>query len=536
MLKFKHLSQSAAYQPLLLAVIGSALLLGPHVQAQPPALGDEAELSTRVNGLIEEILESEVELKVTLRRSKILRMKDDVYRAAVADPSIIEIVPFGTREVEIIGKETGSTTLTLWVGNEGENQTQLLSILVTVTKDTAVDKQRRLEYGELQQMINEMFPNSKVQLIPIADKLIVRGQARDEEEATKIMAVISKNADRSSGQNGYGNQDNVSVSHGEAAEPFPDASTLPQATVISMLTIPGVKQVMLKVRIAEVKRSAIRQLGVDFDFDLGDFFFESILAGTGNIFASGTFDNDSFNLILNALSSNGSAKILAEPNLVVISGQTASFIAGGEFAVPTVVGVGGAQAATTSFKGFGTQLTFLPTVLDNDRIRLNVVPTFSTLNSANSVDGIFGLDTRSVSTTVELREGQVLAIAGLVQEQQRGDVARVPLLGKIPLLSVLFSSKDISRDETELIILVSPELVHPLEPEDAPSILPGMELTEPDDLDFYIHGHIEGCPDCHHRSTVWPLYRDRLLRCRKECMNYGQSEDYYIHGPQGFSD
>jgi pilus assembly protein CpaC len=234
------------------------------------------------------------------------------------------------------------------------------------------------------------------------------------------------------------------------------------------------------------------------------------------------------------LESNGSAKILAEPNLVVLSGRTANFLSGGEFAVPTVVGVGGAEAATTYFKSFGTQVLFTPTVLDKDRIRLQVAPTFSTVNSDIAVNGILGLDTRTASTTVDLREGQVLAIAGLIQEQQRGDISRLPVLGNIPLLNAITANRKITRDETELVILVSPELVHPLEPEQAPPILPGMEVTEPNDLDFYIFGDIEGRPELHHRSTVWPLYRSRLKRAGgvetvREC------EDYYIQGDAGFS-
>ncbi len=420
-----------------------------------------------------------------------------------------------------------------------EERAQMLSILVTVTKDPAVDDRRRLAYSELQQMVNEAFPNSKVQLVPIADKLLVRGQARDEEEATQILTLIRENSQNQGVGGGFNNNNGGFVGgpgQGAAAEPFPDAVSLPGTNVVSLLEVPGVKQVMLKVRIAELKRSAVRQLGADFDFDVGDFFLSSIQAAGGNVMATGTFDDDSFNLVLNFLATNGTAKILAEPNLVVLSGDTASFIAGGEFAVPTVVGVGGAAAATTSFKGFGTQLTFTPTVLDKDRIRLQVAPTFSTINNDTTVDGIFGLDTRSVITTVDMREGQVLAIAGLLQEQQRGDLSRIPIVGDIPWLNVLVSDKTVSRDETELIIVVSPELVHPMEAEDAPSILPGMEVTEPDDIELFIYGHIEGCPDCDHRSTVWPLYRD-YLKGHTSCKNiYRCSENYYIHGDHGFSD
>ena len=496
-----------------------------------PALtqGQDNPTQTKVAQFVDEILESEVELKVGLRRSKIIRMKQDVFRVAMADPDIVEVVAFGSREIEVIGKETGSTTVTLWLGNPQQSTT--LSLLVSVAKDDAVDDRRRFEYGELQTMINELFPNSKVQLFPVADKLIVRGQARDEQEAVQIMSVLRKNTG-----NALGNANQL-VQNGQASSPFPDASTLPEANIVNMLGIPGEKQVMLKVRIAELKRSAIRNLGVNLDVAFKEFFVKSALTTGTNLAVSGLFSEGRFNLFIKALSTNGSAKILAEPNLVTLSGQTATFLAGGEFAVPTVVGVGGAQAATTQFKGYGTSIRFTPTVLDRDRIRLHVTPTFSTLNKNNAVNGVFGLDTRSVNTVVDLREGQVLAIAGLLQEEQRGENVRVPGLGDVPLLRTFFSSKSISRDESELIILVTPELVHPLEAEDAPTLLPGMEVTEPDDIEFFCKGHIEGRPECHHRSTVWPLYRDRLCECRKKLnTGYQDSENYYISGEHGFSE
>ncbi|GAB4145495.1 MAG: hypothetical protein Tsb009_17640 [Planctomycetaceae bacterium] len=496
-----------------------------------------SEVRSRVNSLIREIREAEVEFKVKQRRSKIIRTKVDIERVAVADPNIVEFVAFGPREIQFIGKEVGSTSVALWHGGGDGGQQQLLSMLITVEPDRQVENRRRLEYGELQKMINELFPNSRVQLIPIADKLIVRGQARDEQEATQIMSIIRERGAIYPGQYiGFGTFGATSF-QGTAADPFPGGADLPESSVISMLKVPGEKQVLLKVRIAELSRSGARNLGVNLNVDLGDFLLSTVLTGGGgNIFATNTFRSNTVNTALSALESNGVAKILAEPNLVVLSGQTANFIAGGQFAVPTVVGVGGAQAATTSFQGFGTQLTFTPTVLDKDRIRLQVSPSFSTINGGNSVNGIFGLDTRSVNTTVELREGQVLAIAGLLQEQQNGASSRVPFLGNIPLLSNIFSSKSVSRDEKELLILISPELVHPLEPENAPSLLPGMEVTEPDDLEFFVRGFIEGRPDCHHRSTVWWMHRHKLKLARKEFEEQLESNNYYFHGPHGFSE
>ncbi len=485
----------------------------------------------KVNRLIDEVVSADVELEVTKRRSKILRLKQDVFRVAVADPSLIDFVGFGSREVEIIGKEVGSTTVTFWVGKE-ENA-QLLSVLVTVVRDDAMEDQGRKDFADLNSLVNEMFPNSRIQLIPIADKVIIRGQARDEQEAVQIMSVIRKNADLlPSGIGGSGG-----TASGAAADPFPDTrQSGVQRNLVNMLRIPGEKQVLLKVRIAELKRSATRDLGVNFDFNIKEFMMASTLTSGANVLASGTFSDSSFNLALKALVTNGSAKILAEPNLVALSGHSATFLSGGEFPVPTVVGVGGAQAATTSFKGFGTSLSFLPTVLDKDRIRLEVTPTFSTLNKANSVGGVFGLDTRSASTVVDLREGQVFAIAGLLQEQQAGASKRLPYIGDWKLFNLLTDARSITRDETELIIMVTPELVHALDPNQVPSILPGMEVTEPTDHDFFFHGNIEGRPNCHHRSTVWPLYKKRMKQAGySECQAVQTSEQFYLHGEHGFS-
>jgi pilus assembly protein CpaC len=277
---------------------------------------------------------------------------------------------------------------------------------------------------------------------------------------------------------------------------------------------------------------------VDFDvFDGNTSFFSSLLSGAPNVVA--LFDDGDVQLFLKAFSGNGISKILAEPNLVVLNGNTANFIAGGEFAVPTVVGVAGAQAATTQFRGFGTQLTFTPTIIDKDRIRLQVAPEFSALDQENAVQGIPGLQTRAASTVVELREGQWLAIAGLLQEEQTGSTRRLPLLGDIPILRAAFSDKRISKGETELIVLVSPELVHPMEPEELPPLLPGMEVTEPDGWRFFVGGHVEGHPECHHRATVWPMYADAIHHAKHHAKHHGhyqQSEDFYFSGPHGFSE
>ena len=503
--------------------------------APDASLVETPEVRAKVDALIADVINPEVSINVDPRRSKLIRTKQPVTRFSVTNPDNLEVVQFSPTEFELIGTEEGETTLTLWFG-EVDGQPQILRYLVHVARDEAVEERVDVAYGELQQRINEMFPNSMVQLIPIADKLIVRGQARDAAAATQILQLIRGEATDQSGNLLGGGV----VSAGTAASPYPGANDIPSTQVISLLNVPGEMQVMLKVRIAELSRSALREMGADLIVNAGDFTFASLLGLGGAV--SAVLDTDDVDLTLHAISSNSYSKILAEPNLVTLSGHPANFIAGGEFAVPTVVGVDGVGAVTTSFRGFGTELSFLPTVIDKDRIRLQVSPSFTALNDDVVVDGIPGLDARAVNTTVDLREGQWLAIAGLLQDQQAGNKTRVPFIGDIPVLDAFFSRKQVTRDETELIILVGPELVSPIDAEECPLILPGMEVTEPNDCQFFVGGYYEGIPGCDYRSTVNPQLQRRIHEARKKARGeakqqskYQECESCYVHGPHGFS-
>jgi pilus assembly protein CpaC len=210
-------------------------------------------------------------------------------------------------------------------------------------------------------------------------------------------------------------------------------------------------------------------------------------------------------------------KLLSEPTLVTLSGRPATFIAGGEFAVPTVVGSVGLNAVTTDFRAFGAIISFLPTIVDKDRIRLQVAPEFSQLNRDLAVAGTPGLNVRAATTTVEMREGQTLAIAGLME-----DSYKATNIGDLPGLAKIFGRRDTSRSETELIILVTPELVQPMEPEEVPP-LPGFDITEPTACEFFFCGEIEGNPTRDYRSTVWPRLRKR----------YGMGGPAMTSGPFG---
>lgn len=540
----------------------------------PASLGDKIPLKEdapvpiqhKVDAYVADIIGPEVRMNLRSGKGELIRLKSNVARVAITDPSVVEIIQYRPDEFELVGRAVGETTLTLWFpGQNDKGQQPFIRYLIKVLPTEDAENIPGVEYGKLQRRLNEMFPNSHIQLIAVLDKLIVRGQARDAREASQIMQVLrGQMTDQFgntlgpgmtgwgggipgagpvswAGYGGFGNGGYNGVAYGtNGLARGRSASDMPATQVISMLDVPGEQQIMLKVRVAELTRTALREMGANFAAQAGDFTFSSVLNATGA--ASAILTSQQVQLTMSAVSSNRMSKVLAEPNLVTLNGYPASFIAGGQFPVPTVVGVGGAAAATTGFQGFGTQIFFTPTMIDKDHIRLQVTPTVSRLDSTSGVNGIPGLQTRSASTNVDLREGQWLAIAGLIQDQQVGESARVPWLGDIPFVGALFSHRKTTRDETEVIILVSPELIHPMEADQVPQILPGMEVTEPDDARFFIRGAYTGNPNLQHRSTVYPEYRwdtydarNRAVRDARGANGYGRTERYYTGGASGFS-
>jgi pilus assembly protein CpaC len=297
--------------------------------------------------------------------------------------------------------------------------------------------------------------------------------------------------------------------------PFSATGTQGQPTyqIVNMLRVPGVQQVALRVKIAELNRSAARGFGVNLetDVDFSDAVSGSrlLLASLLNTPAGGgasviaDISGDDASIGIRYLQQRGVVRLLSEPTLVTLSGKPATFVAGGEFAVPTVVGAVGLNAVTTDFRAFGAIISFLPTVVDKDRIRLQVAPEFSQINNQLTVNNTPGLNIRAATTTVEMREGQTLAIAGLLEDNYTATS-----IGDIPLLAKVFGRRTATHNETELIILVTPELVHPLEPEEVPP-LPGFDVTEPTNKEFFLGGSVEGHPSREYRSTVWPRLKKR---------------------------
>jgi pilus assembly protein CpaC len=337
--------------------------------------------------------------------------------------------------------------------------------------------------------------------------------------------------------------------------------------IINLLRVVGSQQVMLKVRIAELNRTAMRRIGANFlgvDPRTGGIVGSAIAGATnyqgtigqaGNLipgnqlygFSSlspngaystvfGIFQDSNFEFSLTALRQNGLLKILAEPNLVALNGQLASFLAGGEFPVPVPqVGAQGiAPTITVRFREFGVRLGFVPYILDGDVIRLTVAPEVSNIDFTIAVTLVAGgtpvpgLNTRKAQTTVELREGQTLAIAGLLQLTLSGETDRIPGLGDLPILGPFFSNSNSGRIEKELVVLVTPYLVEPMNHGQVPPT-PGDEVKGPNDLEFYLLNRLEGRTGTDFRATTsWDDVYD--LR------NHLKLEKKYVSGPVGFSE
>lgn len=553
--------------------------------------------------LIREVMEPELLLRVKPNESKIIRTNYPITRTSISDPGVVDVQPFKATELEIVGRRIGEATLTFWYEVPGEGQ-KVLRYFVQVINDRERHRLREAKYKETQSRINELFPESKVFLIPIEDKLIVRGQVRDSREAQQILQILGKTFDNSPGQrggggngrqgggfgggfggfgggygggmgngiggghaqrsSGYGSTHNQSYSSGggggrgsvggggdyqELAGINDDIGTglnIGANNIINQLKVAGEQQVMLKVRIAELVRNANRGSGADIQATFEQFNLSHLLSSGGNI--SAILEDPDISFFIRAIASHNYGKILAEPTLVTISGKPANFLAGGQFAVPTTVGIGGVGGLSTQFHGFGTSLSFTPTIMDKDLIRLEVSPSFSTLNSDASVGGIPGLSQRSVDTTVDLREGQWLAIAGLIQDEQGGQKARTPYISDLPFLGGLFSTQDTTRSETELIVLVSPQLVHPLEEEQVPLLLPGMEVTDPTDDDFFFRRQTEGYRGFDFRSTTSSEYQTHIngykqsakldeikAKLNPRVRRQLKVQQAYICGPSGFS-
>ena len=292
------------------------------------------------------------------------------------------------------------------------------------------------------------------------------------------------------------------------------AETYYPGKVVNLLQVGGIHQVMLEVRVAEISRSLLKRLGVNFSYlsGSGNNLGLSLLGGLTSLPAGGSSSGGidvssaingilrfmaggtTWTFFIDALKEEGLLNVLAEPTLITLSGKTANFLAGGEFPIPVPQGTGAGTTITIEYKPFGVGLSFTPTVLSEKKINMQVAPEVSQLDFSKgvSVGGYLvpSLTTRRVSTVVELADGQSFAIAGLLSHDIREVASKFPVLGEVPVLGALFRSSNFQKNETELIVIATPHLVKPLDRTKQP--LPTDQYIEPDDLEFYLLGQLEG--------------------------------------------
>jgi pilus assembly protein CpaC len=408
---------------------------------------------------------SALRVALTTGRSTVLTTDFDVTRIAVTNPAIADAVVVQPREILIDGKAPGTISLIVW----GSSQ--------RVQYDLVVEQPTT----PLEQQLHQLFPAETIQVAINADAIILSGRV----SSTEVMLRAAEVAKASN----------------------------PKANVINMMTVPGgagSQQVMLQVRFAEVNRRALTEVGAalftgpsgfkdwtgratsqqfpapDFDTQNGGLVFSDYL----NLFLF----NNKYNVgtLVKALKQSGYFQSLAEPNLVAYNGQEASFLAGGEFPIPFVSG-GLTNTVSIVFKEFGVRLKFRPTIA-GDLIRLRVAPEVSSLDFNNGIllEGfrIPAITARRAETEVELRDGQSFAIAGLIDNESQNDVAALPILSQLPIIGNLFKSKADRKERTELLVIVTPRLVRPLNPDEVPPLptLPSRFLPAGDDIGEQLQG------------------------------------------------
>jgi pilus assembly protein CpaC len=389
-------------------------------------------------------------LHLIVDRSLVVTSPAQITRVSLANPDICDAVVVSPTEILLNGKRAGATSLVIW-GQSGQMQ----------TFDVYVD----LDVLDLTGDIRNTFPNEQVKVTVSKDIVTLSGHVSSPEVADKILELAQ--------------------------------SMVPsKKNVVSLLEVPAppTGEVLLKVRFAEVDRSALRQLGVNImtgppmkitgTTSTGQYSPPGLgsLSGTGVDYTLGSLLNVfvfrpdiGLATTIQALQTKNLLQILAEPNVLTESGKDASFLSGGEFPFPMLQSTGaggGVPAITIQFRQFGIKLDFTPTILPDDRIHLKVAPEVSSLDYSNALTitgfTVPALAVRRVQSEMELRDGQSFVIAGLMDNRVTRTLEKIPGLGDIPLLGKIFQSESLNKNKTELLVLVTPQIVHPLPPGQVP--------------------------------------------------------------------
>ncbi|ROT98971.1 type II and III secretion system protein family protein [Histidinibacterium lentulum] len=406
-------------------------------------------------------------LQVAMNRAVVVESDTPFAEVSIANPMIADISTLSDRTLYVLGKEPGRTTLTL-LAADGR---LITNVEVQVTPDI----------DEFKERLQQILPGEQIEVRTANDGIVLSGHVSSIVRLDRALELAQRYA--------------------------PDR-------VSNLMTVGGVQQVMLKVRFAEMQRSVSKSLssslsvaGTLFDGNLGNVTGTNTLAGNGAARSAltGALPGSSANngatlfgfnaggleigILLEALESRGVVRTLAEPNLTALSGQEARFLAGGEYPVPVSQENG---AITIEYKPFGVELNFIPRVVDGDVINLELEAAVSAIDPSNGFSqGGFTVDAfsrRETSTTVEMRDGESFAIAGLLSDDFNDLNSQVPWLGDIPVLGALFRSAEYQREQTELVIIVTPHLVTPTRGEAL--ALPTDRVRPPTERDLFLYGRV----------------------------------------------
>ena len=403
-------------------------------------------------------------LAVAMNRAVVVESDTPFVELSIANPGIADISTLSDRSIYVLGKAPGRTTLTIL----GANGQLIANVEVQVTPDIA----------EFRERLRQILPAEPIEVRTANDGIVMSGVVSSGARLDAAMQLAERYA---------------------------------PGRVSNLMSVGGTQQVMLRVRFSEVQRGAAQNLAASLAvgqggtvLGTGGFNTPSLaaaaLAGSPSSSGadaagviSGGFNIGAvqFQVMLEAMETNGLARTLSEPSLTALSGQEAHFLAGGEFPVPVL---GDSGNVTIDYRPFGVELTFTPRVVDGDIINLVMDASVSSLDSANSVTtggvSVPAFRRRQTSTTVELRDGQSFAIAGLLQDDFQGNTAQVPWLGDIPVLGALFRSADYQRDQSELMIFVTAHLVTPTRGEAL--LLPTDRVRLPNEGQLFLNGRLTG--------------------------------------------
>jgi pilus assembly protein CpaC len=399
---------------------------------------------------------------IEINKGRLIRLSAPASAVMVADPAIADVQVISPVLVYLNGRAVGETTLFAVDNKDNE----VLHATIAVTHNLS----------KLNSMVKALMPDAKVNFRSMDGALVMDGNANSPMDVDNIRRL---------------------------AQPYLQGNQ----TLINMVKSNGSDQVTLMVKIAEVQRNQLKRFGIHLEniISRGSFVYglaqgRDVVDAVGGSFLRNGSDNSvgigfnspnaSVNGVIDALEGQGLISILAEPSLTAISGQPASFLAGGEFPIPVV---GENNSVTIEYRPFGVSLGFTPTILSKDKISLAVSPEVSAISTEGSIQtqgfNIPSINTRRATTTVELGSGQSFAIAGLLQNDRSNDISKFPALGDLPVLGALFRSNEFRNDQTELVIIITPFIVSPVNEQEALTD-PTKGLEVPNDLERILLGKL----------------------------------------------